>query len=522
MLRQILEALGSSPLRLLTAPESADAPFSGVVMYESRAPLPPAGDAMLFAIGVRPADAAASGLLRDAVTAGYGCLVIKGYGDELGQLAATADQAGICLLSADEDIGWLHLEALVSTAARTGHAAEQTAVGDLFALANAIAAMVGGATAIEDLRQRILAYSTLPGQPIDDERGQGILGLQVPYVPSNDVQYRELHGSSRVHRYPGNVGNLPRLAVGVRAGGEPLGTIWVVDPAGDLGPDAEQALARAAEIAALHLLAARTSADVARRGRADMIRRLFADAASAGIIAPQLGLSTDVPVAVAAFVVAPADGGTAAQAAARLTDLVSVHCEAHFGQHGCALIEGTVYALLPAHPARAAAAAANRVLVADIAQRAQHALRVPVRASLGTQVAGPHLAARSRQDADLVLKVLAGRPAAEPSFATIDDVRASATLLEIADVLAGVSRFGRGVGPAIRGYDAEHGTCYAQTLHGYLAAGGDIAAAARQLNVHPNTCRYRIARAEELFEFSLADADERLLLWLQLRLASDR
>ncbi|MGW1894898.1 hypothetical protein ACWCP6_32340 [Streptomyces sp. NPDC002004] len=45
------------------------------------------------------------------------------------------------------------------------------AVGDL-ALANTVAAMMGGAITIEDPRQRILAHSNLPGQPIDDVRGE--------------------------------------------------------------------------------------------------------------------------------------------------------------------------------------------------------------------------------------------------------------------------------------------------------------------------------------------------------------
>jgi len=43
--------------------------------------------------------------------------------------------------------------------------------------------MVGGAAAIEDPYLRVLAYSTLPGQPIDEHRRQGILGLQVPLRP---------------------------------------------------------------------------------------------------------------------------------------------------------------------------------------------------------------------------------------------------------------------------------------------------------------------------------------------------
>ena len=161
-----------------------------------------------------------------------------------------------------------------------------------------------------------------------------------------------------------------------------------------------------------------------------------------------------------------------------------------------------------------------------IAQRAQQALRLPVRAALGGQVAGLALAAASRRDADLVLRVLASRPdpapgpAAEPVAASIDEVRASATLAELAQDLSGRPALGKGTGPAIRAYDLDRGTSYAATLLSYLDANSDIADAARRLNVHPNTCRYRLARAEQLFGFSLADPDERLLLWLQLRLAS--
>jgi DNA-binding PucR family transcriptional regulator len=32
-----------------------------------------------------------------------------------------------------------------------------------------------------------------------------------------------------------------------------------------------------------------------------------------------------------------------------------------------------------------------------------------------------------------------------------------------------------------------------------------------------NTCRYRLARAEQIAGLTLGDPDERLLLWLQLR-----
>jgi hypothetical protein len=308
---------------------------------------------------------------------------------------------------------------------------------------------------------------------------------------------------------------MPRLAIAVRAGADLLGSIWVVDPDGRLGPEADVALAEAADVAALHLLTARTAADLARQQRGDLLRRLLADPASAAMVAPQLGLNADAPVAVAAFLIASGDpdGVAAAHAAVRCTDLVSLHCEAQYGRHGCALVDGTVYALLPFRQA----GRAHRDLVADIARRATSALRLPVRAGLGARVDGLRLAARSRLDADLVLRVLAGRPDG-PSVAAIEEVRASATLTEIGVALASVSRLREGAGPAILCHDAAHGTVYADTLLAYLDAGGDVAAAARRLNVHPNTCRYRLARAEQIAGFALGDPDERLLLWLQLRL----
>ncbi|GAA1303321.1 PucR family transcriptional regulator [Streptomyces sanglieri] len=523
VLRQILDALGPAPLHLLTAQDGADVLVSGVLIHEPRAPLPPMRNAMLFAVGVRPTSLEAGELLGQAALAGYTCLVIKRYGESAGQLVATASETGISLLAADEDIAWHHLDALVSSVlAETGRTvlgAGAPAVGDLFALANAIAAMVGGATTIEDPRQRILAYSTLPDQPIDEDRRQGILGLQVPELPANGALYREVHGTTLVQRFTDPNG-LPRLAVSVHAGSELLGSIWVVD-AGTLDHDAVQALSQAAATAALHLLAARTAADVARRQRADVLRRLLADPAAVNIVAPQLSLNPDVSVAVAAFVVVPRDGDgiATAQAATRLADLVSVYVEAHYGRHGCALIEGTVYALLPTGPA----GQSYHDFMANIARRAMLALRIPIHAALGSRVAGLHLAARSRQDADVVLKVLAERPAEPdmPSVATIDEVRASATLLELTEDLAGNPRMMQGLGPVIRVYDREHATAYARTLLTYLDANSDIAAASRRLNVHPNTCRYRITRAEEIFRFSLADQDERLLLWIQLRV-SDR
>ena len=65
-------------------------------------------------------------------------------------------------------------------------------LGDLFALSNAIAGVVGGAVTIEDPGRRVLAYSTLGDQPIDAARRGSILGRQVPDSPGMRTLYRQV------------------------------------------------------------------------------------------------------------------------------------------------------------------------------------------------------------------------------------------------------------------------------------------------------------------------------------------
>ncbi|TCO59714.1 PucR family transcriptional regulator [Actinocrispum wychmicini] len=513
-LGQVLDSLGASLLRPLTELPERPVPISGVLVFERRAPLPPVTDAILLAVGVGTAEARE--LVGSAAEAGYACLVVKSFGEPVAELVAAAQRSRIVLLSADEAVAWHHLDAMISSAlAATVRLARAPTVGDLFALANAIAGMVGGATVIEDPHRRILAYSTLAGQAIDEGRRQGILGLQVPDGPDYDAQYHTLVRVGRTCRFPPVPGGLPRLGVAVRAGSEELGSIWVVDADDCLDAAAEQALSDVADTVSLHLLAARTADDAVRHRRAGLLRRLLADPSSVTAVAPQLGLDPNQPVAVAAFAVTAtnADDVLVAHAATRLADLVSLHCEAHYGRHGCALIDGTVYALLPSGPSPNA----HRELAADIARRAHSALRVPVHAGLGSLVQGLRSVATSRADADLVLRALTDRPESR-RVATIDEVWASATLSALAQILATQEALPRSLGPAVRAHDLQHGTTYAATILAYLEANSDIAVASTRLSVHPNTIRYRLARAEEILGFDLADPDERLVLWLRLRL----
>ncbi|GAA5108761.1 helix-turn-helix domain-containing protein [Haloechinothrix salitolerans] len=57
----------------------------------------------------------------------------------------------------------------------------------------------------------------------------------------------------------------------------------------------------------------------------------------------------------------------------------------------------------------------------------------------------------------------------------------------------------------------------AETLLAYMASTGGVTEVAERLGVHPQTVRYRLDQAHDLFGARLADPDERLMLELALR-----
>ena len=82
---------------------------------------------------------------------------------DLDELLGERSSLGVAVLSVPEEMTWTQLHALLdlsSFAMVTGTAAGIAGVplGDLFALANAVAGLVGGAVTIEDPARRVLAY----------------------------------------------------------------------------------------------------------------------------------------------------------------------------------------------------------------------------------------------------------------------------------------------------------------------------------------------------------------------------
>ncbi|WFR85231.1 helix-turn-helix domain-containing protein [Arthrobacter sp. Y-9] len=518
--RELASVLDSSGLAVTSLGPDRPLVLASPVILDPLEPSQSVPGGLLLGVGVA-ADSAGPAL-REAARAGYAAVVLKetanseGRPEAIARLSAEADVAGIAVLVVEGELSWRQLDTLLESAlgavAEAGDAPTALGAGDLFALANAIAAMVGGATTIENLQEEVLAYSTLPDQPIDLDRQQGILGRQVPHLPENAAQYAAVFRARGAVRIPGTGEALGRLAVAVRAGNEPLGSVWVVDPGGDLPDEAATALERGADLAALHLLRARSGRDLARLRRAEGLRRLIHGDDDAALVARRLNLGLRPPFAVLAFE-AGLPAGAEAVTLTRLTDLVSTLVESQRRGTWCVEEGGVVYAVLGEVSAKDGQLI--RTLARRVRDRASRALGVTLRAALGASVDSAAAIVASRHSADQALLLL--DPEGEEGFVRAADLHSRLSLLEIGAFLQTKERLVAPAAQEMASYDTSNGSEYAKTLLAYLESGRDSALTAAALSLHQNTLRYRLKRIRDLFDVDLSHADDVLLLWISLR-----
>ncbi|WP_405913865.1 helix-turn-helix domain-containing protein [Streptomyces sp. NBC_00963] len=69
----------------------------------------------------------------------------------------------------------------------------------------------------------------------------------------------------------------------------------------------------------------------------------------------------------------------------------------------------------------------------------------------------------------------------------------------------------------LRTYDRENGTALVETPTAWLDSLGNVLGASASLDVHPNTFRYRLARAAEIAGTDLDDPGKRFAAMLELR-----
>ncbi|HXM54852.1 MAG TPA: helix-turn-helix domain-containing protein [Candidatus Dormibacteraeota bacterium] len=517
-LADLLRHLAPQVLRVVAAPREADVVVGEVVLYDpdeaSRIP----ARSLVLVPGLASM-AAPRELVEALARAGVAAVAAKGCERLCHEPLPETRRTGMALLSIPNGAAWGQVLALLQStigASEDPDAISGIEAGDLFAVANVVAATVDSPVTIEDPNLRVLAYSGRQ-EEADEARWQTILGRRDP-----DVWLREMRRQGllrRLHRERGTLyidtlpGVMPRLVVAVRAGDEVLGSVWAAvrrrPP-----PEVEAAFAESASFVAVHLLRHRLTLDVHRHLRGDLVSALLSGTGLAAEAARRLRLDGSVYRVVG---VALSCGDPAAGDAALLHcwDLLSLHLSAVDRTAATALLDGVLYGIVPSPPGRPGEARLRQALAGFVERCPQPTAR-QLLVAIGGAAEDIGALPRSRQEADHVLRVLRRRGGRQ--LAEIEEVRMSALLLHLADLarerpfppskqlLAQVEE------------DRRLGTEFTATLRAYLEEFGDVNRAAARLGVHTNTVRNRMRRVVQLWPIDLDDPEERLGLLLELKL----
>ncbi|MEU0934757.1 helix-turn-helix domain-containing protein [Embleya sp. NPDC005971] len=534
----VLDLIEPGILDVVVAPRGTEVPVSGVALYDlgdEPADGTALAGAILLAVGVDPHGPGAVEAVRAARRAGASALVLRRGAagpDPAGPVdpavPAAAAAGGIAVLTRRPGRGWTDVLGLLRNACAQSSPSELAAVdslrpGDLSGLANTLADLVGGAITIEDPQSRVLAYSRMDHEP-DPMRRATILNQEVPRWRVAELResgfFRTLWATDDVVRLPADDRYAERLAIAVRDGGEVLGSIWAAADGHPLAPDAVAALRTAARAARPHLVHHETRGREEARRREEAVHTLLTGGAGAERAARTLGVHPDRPYAVIVVEAyerhptrAAADAPTPAEQ--RVLDVLALQAAAL--RPGCVTARAgrRLFVLTPAGEAPADPAR-------DLVATARSVPGTVVFAGVGPLAHRPAELPGAREEAEIVVRVLRERAAAAgvsvSASALSVDVVSEAALVRLLDRVEPLWPMAGPVHAMVE-HDRLHGSEYSASVGAYLAAFGDTPAAARGLSVHPNTLRYRLRRARELFGVDLDDPTGRLLADIGLRLA---
>ena len=530
---QLSERLGESLLTLVAGEPSEEQMVEEVVVQAAGEPVAGARGAVVLGVGASGESAAVCRLLREAGAAGACALVLRApvAGDDA--VRAVATELRVPVFSLVEGVPWMHLADLVRSANLPRDEdsvvteASLSADLNLFKLANSLSEILGTPVTIEDLHSRVMAFSA-DQQRGDDARKAAVLGRQVPHDLGAEMVrlgvFQRLYSSSR----PIQVDPLPsgvraRVAMQVRAGNVLLGSIWALAGEEPLTTAQEEAMIQAAHTAAGVILQSRVAADAVRRMRTATVAALIGGGQPARAAA---GRAHRVRVRGGCVVAArfqETDRGTAGEdplaEAERLASSLVMYLRAQCATAMAAVLNDTIYAVM-LHTTEFCAdvRAVQRLIRSFVERRGDEPAGLSV--AVGNAVFDPGDLDRSREDAELVLRVLempgtARRPGSR--VATRDDVHGLSLVLRLSDIAAGDPVCVGGPLARLEAYDTEHQANLVDTLDCWLQQFGNVASTADRLHVHKNTLRYRLRRIEEVSGVALDDPEERFELMLEFR-----
>ena len=365
-LSRVLDDLGETLLELIGGRLSAATDLGGIVIYDPADDVSPPPQAIVLGVGVHD-DAQIEQLLYDLGRHGAAALVVRGPIRATPGIHRAIRKSDMVLLALTRGATWAQLAAMLRTLlseSDAGEDARQTVggmpSGDLFALANAISALLDAPVTIEDRQSMVLAFSGRQDEA-DPSRIATILGRQVPQrfteLLDDAGVFNDLYRSKDpIFVDPFVVGNevisTPRAALAIRAGDEILGSIWaaVSEP---LNEERTRALVEAAKVVSLHLLRMRAGADAERQVRAELVSSALEGGSTGSESVGHLGLLGQPLVVVALELVpgSPTSSPTGQRHPYgdrhRLADAFALHMSAVQPRAAVALIGEVVYGIFP-------------------------------------------------------------------------------------------------------------------------------------------------------------------------------
>ncbi len=478
---------------------------------------------VLLAVGVRPNAVEFQKLLTYATTRRIAAVIVKAEtGDITEEMAALAQGREIAIVRVPPTVEWGHLHTVIRLALSVGSPASPDSadgLNDLFALAHAIAVRVGGPVTIEDPQSRLIAYSSQM-EGVDEFRRDTILGRHVPEAWLEQLRsqgvFRRLWKGEVVRVTQDDPKYRDRMAIGVLAGPEPLGSIWVQEGRLPFSESTEAVLRESSEIAAMQLIRLRAVAGERNFLSELVTATLFGHTPSAAL-AEAMRTNPRSPHFVIGF--SPADQPSVAQAVGleRILQSVNLFRRTSNAPMAATQTQTSVYAVLEASDR-------NRTLVRDLARRVRSACGFPVLIVQATSEPAIQQLVAARIEVDEILAV-----------ADVSHLREADDVLRLDDVFGAVflGRLRRAaeLSPELRkgrldrlvrdSADNAKSDAHLVTLRNFLDCHGDVAKAAEREGVHVNTLRYRLKRAVELAGVDLDDPLDRLALHLQLHLHSN-
>jgi sugar diacid utilization regulator len=397
----------------------------------------------------------------------------------------------------------------------------------LEALCHRLARLTGCAAAILDSQRRLMAFVAGRVPQLQADEVAAALADHLPEVPPEGAgQEHYEHGPSVwVLRLRGST--VTGLTQPIVLGGRHDGWVALLEPT--LAPHPHDlaehrvVVEQAVTIVGTEMLRLRGIEQAEERARGDFVHALLHGRFSNRHDLEARAAHYDVRVDACFGVVVAA--GVGPGGAESLNELFALAREvtvtaARSETLTLATVVGDVLAVIrqvePA--ARADAADAATKVLADYAGTLERTvgrrLRHPVAVAYGRPVSGAGQIFDSYREARITLAL---RNKLElGTVCGFQDLRVYATLADLAGTPQG-RRYATEMLEPLRSSRAGAGDL-AQSVQAYIAAGGNVNAAARELHIHRNTMLYKLERASRILHLDLRAAEHQFALWLAYKL----